>query len=132
MKTKNFFVIAVLTPLLIDHAVTLYGQPAAYWVDHTQMNEAALITLLGFGPAAFIVGTVAYALIVMFLLLKLPMKYSLPLGIFAFVGHVWGSSSWIPEILESNNISVSYWLVSLGYFLILSIGLAIGIRKWLS
>ncbi len=130
MKSKSIFVIAVLLPNVIDHIVTLLGQPSEYWQNYAKSNEAALITLLGHGPIIFIIGSIVYISILAFLLFKLPSKYSLPLGIFAFVGHAWGSASWIPGILYSHNINANEWVVSLVYFLVLSIFLSLGIGKW--
>ena len=128
------FIIAVLLPLVIDHIVTLIGQPAGYWRDFSLANEASPWKLLLINhPGLFLGWLFIYVIIVWFLASKLPGKLVLPLGLLAYTGYAWGSSSWIPRILQMLDIQYPdpfHWYVTIGYFVVLSFVLAWGIWKW--
>lgn len=131
MGSRWLFVTGVLIPLIIDEAVTLIGQPALYWQNHNLFLEASPFTLLSFGPAAAVLGSLVYAVIMALLLWKLPIKISLPLGLLAFVGHAWGGSGWFPDLMMRYGISqLSWYAASLIYFLVISVILSAGILKW--
>jgi hypothetical protein len=131
MYTRTFFLFSILVPLIIDHIVTVVGQPSLYWSDFSYASEGSPARfLLVWHPALFLLWGAAYALLVWLLGRKLPQKWVLPLGLLVYTGHAWGSASWIPQILELAGADVSLqWYVSIGYFAILAFILGWGIAR---
>lgn len=132
-SSRKVFIIAALLPLVLDHVVTLVGQPAAYWANFTLADEGSPAKfLLEQHPAWFVLWGVFYAAVAAILLAKLPKNFALPLGLLIYTGHAWGSSSWIPRLLYMVGFNLNYyWYVTIFYFAVLSIALAFGISVWL-
>lgn len=132
LKSKRLiFILSVLFPMGLDGIFTLIGQPRGYWKDFTIVNEVSPARiLLQIHPLLFLIFGIIYAIIILFLLLKLPWKFALPVGIVTYTGHVWGSSTWIPKLVSMTNIPVPYWYVDEGYFIIAAIMLSFGIFSY--
>lgn len=134
MKNTNrrYFMLAVMTPLIADFIVTSIGQPSAYWQGLGVTNEGnpLIEPILRFHYAAFAAGFLFYAAFVFFLLRKLPWKGALWLGLFLFISHAWGSSTWIPEMLFRANIQVNDWYITILYHAALAILMGKGIFSY--
>ena len=125
------FVCAAILPLILDHIVTLVGQPEAYWKNFSYANEGSpAYVLLAYHPVAFLLWGILYGAVISVLLIRLPKKFTLALGILVYTGHSWGSASWIPGILAKIGLAASYyWYITIVYFAILSVILAFGIAS---
>lgn len=115
----------VLTVMLFDFAFTMYGQPDSYWTNYANVNEGSPLgfNLLSQNPIFFILFFVLYLVIVNVLLRILPVLPSLILGISLFLGHAWGSGSWVPYILLKQGIADTQflrWYSVIVYFIFLS------------
>ena len=119
--SRNPFILAVLVPLIFDHVITVLGQPSEYWKDFSFAQEGSPARfLLAQHPAWFFLWGAAYAVLIVVLLRVLPKKAALPLGLLVYMGHAWGSATWIP----------GSWYVFIAYFAILSLVLSWGILSW--
>ena len=125
----NKFPEQVIPPILLvmvfDLVFTILGQPKGYWGNYSLVNEGSPLgfSLLSRTPFLFIVFFVFYLVVVYFLLKKLPIIFSLPLAITLFIGHVWGSSTWLPILYRNIGFETfafyNCWL-KIGYFIILA------------
>jgi hypothetical protein len=103
---------------VIDHAVTLAGQPRAYWGGG--FHEARELAphgywLLSQHPIVFLsVGAVWLAACVTLVYL-LPRRAALAASLAVVIGHAWGIGTWLPLLCYPNG----YWLC-LGFFLLTS------------
>lgn len=113
-------------PALVDMIVTLAGQPRAYWSDFTKVSEGSPggIALLTIHPLAFIGVFIIYLAIVTVIFRRWSNALTYIAGIAFFVGHAWGSSSWIPLFLGAYN-----WYAMIAYFILISIPLGCVLRK---
>ncbi len=87
----------MLLVMLIDTVCTISGQPAAYWQDHSKVNEIEPVTrfFLVWGVLPFAVGAVLYLVGAFSLVSVIPTRLALSL-IFAFLlAHFWGATSWL-------------------------------------
>lgn len=128
-KSKRIiFILSILFPMGIDGIFTLAGQPSGYWREFTLVNEASPARiLLQIHPLFFLLFGIIYATITVFLLMKLPWKFALPLGILVYTGHVWGNTTWIPRLVSITSAPIPYWYVDEGYFVIVALLLSFGI-----
>lgn len=128
---RNRFILAVIFPLVIDHIVTVIGQPDIYWTNYYFANEGSPFKfLLQHNPISFLLWGTVYAIAMIFILKKLPAKLSLFCGLIIYTGHVWGSSSWISKLLSMINSNIDYWYATIGYFIITSLILSWGLLYW--
>lgn len=126
MKKDQFRLIApVFLVMILDLIFTMVGQSESYWANYKTVNEGSPLgfSLLSFNPLTFIVFFLIYLAIVYFLLKKLPLLLKLVLGVSLFLGHAWGSSSWLYRFyvmlhLPWNNFI--YWYLTVGYFILVS------------
>jgi len=99
----------------VDHAVTLWFQPEAYWAgDYSQAREAnALLEgLMHHHPLVFEAGVAVWLVGLWTLLLVLPRLPSVMLCTCVTIGHTWGASSWLGDVREACDLSDGhlYWL----------------------
>jgi hypothetical protein len=82
---------------MVDSAVTLAGQPAAYWSDPTQFRESnpLFAGLLASGPGWFLAGEVLWDLLIVAAVLLLPRFLSLWAAGAFVVGHGFGVLTWL-------------------------------------
>lgn len=80
-----------------DMAITLWGQPAAYWSDYARFNEAnpASGWLLSHGPWVYLCGKIVYLAVLAGAVVLLPRIFAL-LGAASFtLGHAFGIMTWL-------------------------------------
>jgi hypothetical protein len=83
---------------LTDWALTLAGQPAAYWAgDYSQANELSptFHNLLGGHPALFVLGVLAWVASFVALIVLLPNTPAVMLSLAVAFGHANGAASWL-------------------------------------
>ena len=132
---QNILILSpIILVMILDLVFTLLGQPPSYWQNYNLFNEGSPlgIILLSIHPAYLILFFILYLLFVLFLItnLKKPLKIIVALSF--FLGHIWGSVSWIPVLLYNfSQIQIDGWYLSIGYFIIISIVSGFCINKWL-
>jgi hypothetical protein len=101
--------------MLLDAGFTLGCQPAEYWSRHALMDEGnpAWEMLLARGPAVFVAGFLAYALIMAGVLVWLTGTLQKLLGAFVLLAHSYGAATWCHTSLPEG----IYWWALLGMFL---------------
>lgn len=102
--------------MLLDAAVSLACQPAAYWTRPAAMREGnpAWAAFLARGPAAFVLVFLAYAVVVAALLLWLSGVLQKVLGMFVLLAHSYGAASWLHTELPER----TYWWALIAMFLV--------------
>jgi len=141
MKTNNPFSkqnILILIPLILvmilDLTFTLVGQPESYWYNYKFFNEGSPLgpVLMSYHPGYFILFFVFYLLFVLFLATNLPRPLNIIVAIGFFLGHAWGSSSWMQVIIyRFLSIRINEWYSVIGYFVIIAIISGFCINQWL-
>jgi len=142
MKFTNPFSknsLLVLTPLILvmvlDLAFTMGGQSAYYWKDYRYFNEGSpLGQFLMLNPYFFILFFIFYLLFVFILINILPKPFNIMVAIGFFLGHVWGSSTWLETIfyrLTGISFAGNVWYLNVGYFIFIAIISGFCISKWL-
>lgn len=122
--------------MILDLIFTIAGQPSYYWnVDFSFLNEGSPlgVFLLSRNPVFFIIFFFFYLLFVLFLITNLRRPFNIMAGIGFFLGHAWGSSTWVP-LLFSRYFYGDFadWYLTIGYFIILAIIFGICINAWLN
>ena len=142
MKLKNPFkmpTLLILGPvvlvMILDLVFTLVGQPEAYWQNFQFFNEASPIgqKLLMTHPIFFILSFIFYTVFVLFLIVNLKRPLNIILALSAFLGHSWGSSSWVPKIffnLTGFQLINNYYLI-LSYFILIAVFSGFCLNLWL-
>ena len=140
MKIKNPFsksniliLVPVILVMLLDGVFTLAGQPAQYWQNYHLFNEASpLGQVLMLHPAYFVVFFVFYILFVMFLAANLKRPFNIIVALGFFLGHAWGSSTWVSTIFYklTGVYAVNDWCLVVGYFIIIAVISGFCINKW--
>ncbi|MDD5145321.1 MAG: hypothetical protein PHF44_00510 [Candidatus Pacebacteria bacterium] len=145
MKINNPFSknnILILSPvilvMLFDLVFTLVGQPKMYWkFSYEFFNEGSPLgeILLGHHPVIFILFFAAYMFFVLFLTTNLKRPFNIIFAMGFFLGHAWGSSSWVPGIAGKlfqikNPAYINDWYFIIGYFIFISIISGICINIW--
>ena len=127
MNTRRLMGLCLVPVLLavLDGSVTLIGQPAAYWGDHSRVLEGTpgFRILLTYGPAAFIAGLTVWVLAFVGMILLLPSTLALAVCLMFTLGHTIGAFSWINRFPHGRELPVFINAIS-------AIGLALGIRWW--
>jgi hypothetical protein len=82
--------------IVMDAAITLWGQPRAYWSDPSTTNEqntfVRFFARLGYQP--FILYWVVYTAAAFFIVSRVPRRFAL-IAIFTFIlPHYFGATSW--------------------------------------
>jgi hypothetical protein len=109
------------TPLAIcclDYALTLLGQPGAYWQgDPSAVNEASpeVHRLLTIGVFASALGVVLWTVVVAGLLALLPRPAALFLTLAVTIGHTVCATTWI-WLWPSGSYHASLWLSLMAAF----------------
>ena len=127
-KLPQKFIYPVILVMLFDFAFTFLGQSKGYWLNYSKVNEGSPLgfSLLSSHPLYFLLFCLFYLLLVIILMKKLPAFLASVFGLSLFLGHVWGSSSWLPRLFyklglyNPNNI-FSHWYFSVGYFIFISL-----------
>lgn len=123
---KWSLIFSLLIPALVDMIVTLVGQPRDYWNDFTKFFEGSPggSALLAMHPLAFVGIFIIYLAIVAIIFRRWNNAITYIAGIALFVGHAWGSSSWIPLFLGAYN-----WYAMIAYFIFISIPLGCALHR---
>lgn len=124
---KRRFLGLCLPPLVlasIDGILTLIGQSDLYWSNYLFANEANPVfrALLQIHPLAVLGGLAVWLALLCALILLLPTRIALILGIAITFAHTRGSSSWLLE-----HFDLGYNLAN-GYYLLCACMLGEGIR----
>ena len=119
-----------LVPVLLavlDGSVTLIGQPAAYWGDHSRVLEGTpgFRILLTYGPAAYIAGLAVWVMAFVGMILLLPSTLALAVCLMFTLGHTIGAFSWINRFHFSHTRELPFVINAIS-----AVGLALGIRWW--
>lgn len=131
---RSTFAYPILLVILLDAIFTVIGQPPEYWHKFTNVNEGSPLGFhfLQSNPWLFLVFMAIYMGGVTFLLKKLPLFWSSVLGLTLFIGHTYGSSSWI-YIMYSRlglpDFPFANWYLKIGYFVIISLVTSFILRK---
>ncbi|MDP2926310.1 MAG: hypothetical protein Q8N99_08080 [Nanoarchaeota archaeon] len=127
-KIINISYLIILIPLILvmslDLIFTITGQSKDYWKNYSDYNEVNPIgqTFLSANPIYFMISYIFYIILVLFLIIKLPRPINIMLYIGFFLGHVWGSSTWISEILSRYfSIEMNEFYSRIIYFIIIAI-----------
>jgi len=142
MEIKNPFLktnILILTPLILvmvlDLIFTLVGQPKDYWQNYYLFNEGSPLgsILLPWHPGYFVLFFAFYLLFVLFLITNLKRPINIMVAVGFFLGHSWGSASWVPTIFRklTGLYMIEDWWLIIGYFVIIAIISGIYINKWM-
>lgn len=100
---------------IIDGLLTVAGQSAVYWSNHSASNEAnpVFAALLQGHPAAFIAGLLLWLVMLTTIILVLPRIFALILSITITFGHTIGSGSWLFNHFDFGyNLANAYYLLS--------------------
>ncbi|OHA88477.1 MAG: hypothetical protein A2653_00510 [Candidatus Zambryskibacteria bacterium RIFCSPHIGHO2_01_FULL_43_25] len=125
-KLPRQVTIPVLMVMILDGLFTLVGQPAGYWNNPSLVREGSPLgfSLLLHNPFFFILFFIIYLTVVYWGLKKLPIVISLPGAIALFLGHVWGSSSWLSVLYRKFGFEIFdfyNWWLSISYFVVIAI-----------
>lgn len=134
-KRNLLILFPLILVMLLDLIFTLIGQPKIYWKAYIFVSEGSPLghSLLNIHPGYFILFFIFYLLFVLFLVTNLKRPLNLMIGIGFFLGHSWGSASWVPKIFSFLPSLGLYnnWYHTIGYFIFLAIISGFCINKWL-
>jgi len=133
-KSNILILVPLILVMVLDLIFTLVGQSNYYWQNYSLFNEGSPLgaSLLSLHPGYFIVFFIFYLLFVSFLLVNLKRPLNIIVALSFFLGHVWGSSSWVPSLVcRYTSIYIDSWYLIVGYFIIIAIISGICINKWL-
>ena len=120
MHLSKFAVcVPIILVMCLDLVFTMAGQPDCYWEDYSLCHEASPIgkLLLSIDPMYFVASFVAYAILILVLVIKTPKLISSILAMSAFLGHAWGGASWVPHLYKSLPLAeINGWYLCIGYF----------------
>jgi len=142
MKIKNPFsksniliVIPVILVMILDLTFTLVGQPEYYWQNYEFFNEGSPLGFILFShhPAYFVLFFAIYLLLVLVLVTNLMRPFNIMVAVAFFLGHSWGSSSWVPAIFYklTGIDTIDSWYLIIGYFIVVAIISGFCVNKWL-
>jgi hypothetical protein len=125
-----------LLPWMLDVALTLYGQPAAYWAgDYARTTEWAAFyrRLYAVHPAAGVGGHLLWVGLVGGLLVLLPEAPAVVFALAVAFGHTWGASTWVTAALVEraawgSPAPVSWYQASNGLFIAAAVMAGVGVR----
>ena len=133
-KLNILIVAPVILVMALDTFFTLFGQSESYWHNYNFFNEGSpLGQTLMLNPLYFISFMVVYIILTLILITSLKKPFNIILGIGLFLGHSWGSASWIPIIFYKliGNHDINEWYLTISYFIIISIVSGLCVNKWL-
>lgn len=129
-----FAVAPVILVMFFDLFFTLFGQPDYYWQNPSYFNEGSpLGKFLMLNPFHFILFFFFYILLVIALTSFAPRPLNLIFGISFYLGHVWGSSTWLTVIFRKlTGVSLLWndWYLYIGYFVFIAAISAFSLSKW--
>ena len=135
---KNLLILSpVILVMILDLVFTLVGQPPQYWQNYSYFNEGSpLGQTLMLNPFGFILFFTSYILFVVILSGILPRPLNIMFALSFYLGHIWGSSTWLGTIyykISGNSYYVwnESWYLSIGYFIFIAIISGFFINKWL-
>lgn len=123
-KSNIVIFIPLILVMVLDLIFTIVGQPEDYWQNYSFFNELNPIgqILLSVGPIYWILVSILYIVFVLFLIANLPRPFNIMAAIAFFLGHAWGSASWVVEIIyKFFLVEVNYWSANIIYFIIIAI-----------
>ncbi|MDD5144928.1 MAG: hypothetical protein PHW72_02290 [Candidatus Pacebacteria bacterium] len=123
-KTRFLALLPLILVMILDLVFTLVGQPKGYWQNYEFFNEAGPLGkfFLSLHPVSFVGFLIIYILFVLFFVSNLKKPLSIIVYITFFLGHVWGSSSWIPLLFNRfSSLRIDDWYLNIGYFVIIAI-----------
>ena len=93
--------------IAMDAALTVIGQPEAYWQDRTQHNELSPLfaAFIERSMAMFMAAAAVYALIVLLAILALPAYWSLGTSVAFTIGHASAAKAWM-----LHGLGLGYWV----------------------
>lgn len=130
LKRRRRLIGICLVPILLamlDGAVTLIGQPEAYWQgDYSKALEGTpgFRALLTHGPIVYAAGLAVWVLAFVGMILMLPSTLALAVCLQFTLGHTLGAFSWINRFPNGREFPILINAVT-------ALGLAIGIRWWM-
>lgn len=139
LSKNNLLILSpVILVMLFDFIFTLVGQPEIYWtVSYELFNEGSPLgpILFGYHPGIFVLFFTLYLLFVLFLSTNLKRPLNIMVAIGFFLGHAWGSSSWLSTLVLrfasfETYVSFNEWYLAIGYFIVIAIISGICINKW--
>lgn len=98
MSPRVFLILPAAVPFAFDVALTLGGQPAAYWAgDYDQASEMAPVglALLRYHPLAFAAAAIGYAALFSLAIRFLPAWMALWISLGYLIAHTSGANSWL-------------------------------------
>lgn len=142
MRLRNPFSkqnVLILTPLILvmilDLIFTLAGQPKDYWQNYYLFNEGSPLgsILLPWHPGYFVLFFAFYLLFVLFLVTNLKRPINIMVAVGFFLGHAWGSASWVSTIFYRLTAVyfINEWYLIVGYFILIAIVSGFFINRWL-
>ena len=124
-KVNILFFFPLILVMILDLIFTLAGQSKYYWQNYTLFNEGSPLgpVLLSFHPGYFVLFFVFYLLFVLFLTTNLMKPLNIMAAVAFFLGHAWGSSSWVPTLFYklTGVETTDGWCLTIGYFIIIAI-----------
>ena len=133
-KNNLLILTPVILVMILDLVFTIVGQSAFYWQNYGFFNEGSpLGQILMLNPAYLILFFIFYILFVIFLVEFLPKPFNIIVAVSFFLGHAWGSSTWVPAIFRklTGVYTIDDWWLIIGYFVIIAIISSFCINKWL-
>ena len=123
-KSNVVIFIPLILVMVLDLIFTTIGQPERYWQNYNFFNELNPIgqILLSAGPVYWILISILYIVFVLFLIANLRKPFNIMVATAFFLGHAWGSASWITEIFyKFFHTEINYWYANIIYFIIIAI-----------
>lgn len=133
-KPNILILLPLILVMILDLIFTLAGQPEYYWQNYNLFDEGSLLgpVLLSYHPAYFVLFFALYLPFVLFLVTNLIRPLNIMVAVGLFLGHGWGSSSWIPIIFNKlTEAHVDSWHLVIGYFAVIAIISGFCVNKWL-
>jgi len=123
---RSVFLRPILLVTLLDAIFTVIGQPSEYWQEFRNASEGSPLGFhfLQLHPWLFLFFMGIYMGGIILFLKRLPLFWSSVLGLTLFIGHAYGSSSWIYTIylkLGFPDLLFTQWYLIIGYFLLISL-----------
>ena len=135
ISKSNLLLLAPLAlVMLLDMVFTLVGQPDYYWQNYQLFNEGSpLGQSLMLNPAYFLLFFAFYIPFVLFLTVNLRRPFNIIVYLVFFLGHAWGSSSWVPSMFykATGIYPTENWYLIIGYFATVAVISGFCINKWL-
>lgn len=124
-KLENKYLYPVVLVLFLDFLFTLIGQPSEYWRSFSSVNEGSPLGFitLKVNPLLFVFFGLLYLTVMVILIKKLPLLLGEVLALSLYLGHIWGSSSWLQTLCQKLgylSIGFSYWYLNIAYFFLIA------------